>query len=76
MADYTSSDNIYKYIGLIAISLFVIFIIMRTINFQSKVLEGLTSDFNSGGPYVMFKGTGYDHVMVPLEGYYKYQPRQ
>jgi hypothetical protein len=24
----------------------------------------------------MFKGTGYDHVMVPLEGYYKYQPRQ
>ena len=41
-----------------------------------STLEGLTSDFNSGGPYVMFKGTGYDHVMVPLEGYYKYQPRQ
>jgi|LakMenEpi03Aug12_release.lakeMendotaPanAssembly.Ray.scaffolds.fasta_scaffold361735_2 hypothetical protein len=47
MSNSTSSDSIYKYIGLIAISLFVIFIIMRTINFQSKVLEGLTSDIKS-----------------------------
>ena len=47
MSDYTCSDNIYKYIGLFALSLFVIFIIMRTINFQSKVLEGLTSDIKS-----------------------------
>ena len=39
-------------------------------------LEGLTTDFNSGGPYIMFKGTGYDHVMIPVEGYYDYQPQQ
>ena len=38
-------------------------------------LEGLTSDFNSGGPYIMFEGTGYDHVMIPLEGYYMNQPQ-
>jgi hypothetical protein len=47
MSNYTSSDNIYKYIGLFALSLFVIFIIMRTINFQSKILEGLTSEIKS-----------------------------
>ena len=39
-------------------------------------LKGLTSDFNSGGPYIMFEGTGYDHVMIPLEGYYDYQPQK
>lgn len=36
-------------------------------------LEGQTTDFNSGAPYVMFKGTGYDHLMIPVEGYFKYQ---
>ena len=39
-------------------------------------LKGQTSDFNSGGPYIMFEGTGYDHVMIPLEGYYDYQPQK
>ena len=39
-------------------------------------LKGLTSDFNSGGPYIMFEGTGYDHVMIPLEAYYDYQPQK
>ena len=39
-------------------------------------LKGLTTDFNSGGPYIMFEGTGYDHVMIPLEGYYDYQPQK
>ena len=39
-------------------------------------LKALTSDFNSGGPYIMFEGTGYDHVMIPLEGYYDYQPQK
>ena len=39
-------------------------------------LKGQTSDFNSGGPYIMFEGTGYDHVMIPLEGYYDFQPQK
>ena len=39
-------------------------------------LKGLTTDFNSGGPYIMFEGTGYDHVMIPIEGYYKYQSKK
>ena len=39
-------------------------------------LKGQTSDFNSGGPYIMFEGTGYDHIMIPLEGYYDYQPKK
>ena len=39
-------------------------------------LKGLTTDFNSGGPYIMFEGTGYDHVMIPLEAYYDYQPQK
>ena len=39
-------------------------------------LRGQTSDFNSGGPYIMFEGTGYDHIMIPVEGYYDYQPKK
>jgi hypothetical protein len=30
------------------------------------LLEGIPTDFNSGGPYVMWKGTPYAHVMVPV----------
>jgi hypothetical protein len=36
-------------------------------------LGGQTTNFNTGAPYVMFKGTGYDHLMIPVEGYYDYQ---
>jgi len=36
-------------------------------------LDGQTTNFNTGASYVMFKGTGYDHLMIPVEGYYKYQ---
>ena len=36
-------------------------------------LDGQSTDFNTGAPYVMFKGTGYDHLMIPVEGYYNYQ---
>ena len=39
-------------------------------------LKGQTTDFNSGGPYIMFEGTGYDHLMIPLEGYYDYQAQK
>jgi hypothetical protein len=35
-------------------------------------LKGQTTDFNSGAPYIMFEGTGYDHIMIPVEGYYDY----
>ena len=30
-----------------------------------KLLEGLSTDPRSGGPFVMWKGTPYAHVMVP-----------
>jgi len=39
-------------------------------------LKGQTTDFNSGSPYIMFEGTGYDHIMIPVEGYYDYQPQK
>jgi hypothetical protein len=29
------------------------------------MLEGMTTDFNTGGPYVMWKGTPYAHIMMP-----------
>jgi len=41
-----------------------------------KTIEGHTSDFNSGSPYVMFGGTPYAHLMIPVSDYYQYQPRQ
>ena len=37
-------------------------------------LEGVSTDFRSGAPYVMMKDTPYVHLMIPLEGYYDYQP--
>jgi hypothetical protein len=30
-------------------------------------LDGLSADPNSGGPYVMWKGTPYAHIMAPLD---------
>ena len=30
-----------------------------------KSLEGISTDPNNGGPYVMFKGTPYAHIMPP-----------
>ena len=38
-----------------------------------STLAGQTTDFMSGAPYVMFQGTGYDHLMIPVEGYFDYQ---
>ena len=29
-------------------------------------LEGVTDDYESGGPWVMWKGTPYAHIMVPV----------
>jgi len=33
---------------------------------NSGALVGLPDDPGSGGPYVMWKGTPYAHVMVPV----------
>jgi len=33
-----------------------------------------STDFKIGAPYQMFKGSDYAHLMIPFEGYYKYQP--
>ena len=35
-------------------------------------IEKFSSDFMGGAPYVMFPGTDYAHLMIPVEGYYKY----
>jgi hypothetical protein len=37
-------------------------------------LDGVSTDFTTGAPYVMMKGTPFVHLMIPLEGYYDYQP--
>ena len=37
-------------------------------------LDGQSSDYTTGAPYVMFQGTPYAHLMIPLVGYYDYQP--
>ena len=31
-----------------------------------KQLDGLSTDPNNGGPFVMWKGTPYAHIMVPM----------
>ena len=37
-------------------------------------LGSQTTDFTTGAPYVMMKGTPYVHLMIPVVGYYDYQP--
>jgi len=37
-------------------------------------LSKFTEDFTRGEPYVMFPGSDYAHLMIPVEGYYHYQP--
>ena len=37
-------------------------------------LGSQTTDFTTGAPYVMMKGTPYVHLMIPVEGYYDFQP--
>ena len=37
-------------------------------------MDGISTDFTTGAPYVMMKGTPFVHLMIPLEGYYDYQP--
>jgi hypothetical protein len=34
---------------------------------DESMLEGITTDPSAGGPYVMWRGTDYAHVMVPVE---------
>ena len=33
-----------------------------------KSLDGVSSDPRNGGPYVMYKGTPYAHIMAPIAG--------
>ena len=35
-------------------------------------IEKFSTNFMTGAPYVMFAGTDYAHLMIPVEGYYKY----
>ena len=37
-------------------------------------LDGQTTDYTTAAPYVMFKETKIVHLMIPLDGYYDYQP--
>jgi len=39
-------------------------------------LSKFTDDFTRGEPYVMFPGSDYAHLMIPVEGYYRYQPER
>ena len=38
-----NTDSIYKYVGIFIISLFVIYIVLRTLNFQAKIIEGMAT---------------------------------
>jgi hypothetical protein len=34
---------------------------------DAAMYEGMSTDPNNGGPYVMWKGTPYAHIMVPVK---------
>jgi hypothetical protein len=38
-----NSDSIYKYVGIFIVSIFVIYIVLRTLNFQAKIIEGMAT---------------------------------
>ena len=35
-------------------------------------IAGHSTDFRAGSPYLMFSGSPYAHLMIPVEGYYQY----
>merc|ERR1719231_1902606 len=39
---------------------------------DTATLEDYTTDWSTGEPYVMFKGSDYAHLMIPAPGYYTY----
>jgi hypothetical protein len=43
ISDSMNSDSIYKYVGLFVVSIFVIYIVFRTLNFQAKIIEGMAT---------------------------------
>ena len=45
------SDDIYKYLGLFVVVVFVVYIVIKTMNFQLKMVEGFTAPdpTNTGG---------------------------
>lgn len=40
-----------------------------------RTISGHTTDFRSGAPYLMFAGSPYAHLMIPVEGYYRYMEK-
>ena len=43
ISDSMNSDSIYKYVWLFIVSIFVIYIVLRTLNFQAKIIEGMAT---------------------------------
>ena len=41
---------------------------------DAKTIAHMSDDFTVGAPYVMMPNTPIAHVMIPLTGYYVYQP--
>ena len=41
---------------------------------DAKTIAHMSDDFTVGAPYVMMPNTPIAHVMIPLSGYYVYQP--
>lgn len=41
---------------------------IMVVHSDHAVLEGLSTDPHNGGPFVMWKGTPYAHVMIPTAG--------
>jgi hypothetical protein len=41
---------------------------------DTKTIDNFPTDFKTGAPYQMFKGTPYAHLMIPVDGYYEFQP--
>ena len=47
---------------------------MMLMPMNSDSIKNMSSDFTTGAPYVMMPNTPIAHLMIPLPGYYIYQP--
>ena len=47
---------------------------MMLMPMDSDSIKNMSSDFTTGAPYVMMPNTPIAHLMIPLPGYYVYQP--
>ena len=61
-------DNIYKYLGLTIVAIIALYIILKSLTFQARVIEGLTSSSNEATDKDKVPAAIKSHTTALLDG--------